>query len=217
MNRLEFLASLTKNSNSVLDIGSDHAYTVVYAVRDFGVKKATAADINIGPLKNAVENIRSFKLEDKIDTCLSNGFSNIESSYDTVVISGMGGKLIRDILDNSKEKLPNFSKFILQPNSDMIVLREYLMNNNMLIVDEHLILDKKKFYVIIECIKGNMNLSEDELFYGPILLKKRDPLFIEMYTRKLNMLEKNLARTNADSKTELVKKINRIRNMIDTI
>ena len=215
MNRLEFLASLTEGSNSVLDIGSDHAYTVVYAVNKYHVSSATAADINIGPLLNAKENIHSFKLENKIDTILSDGFKNIERSYDTVVISGMGGKLIKDILENGLSKKKNFKKFILQANSDKLVLREFLAKNDFLITDEFLIKDNNKFYTVIECTSGYMKLTSLELEFGPYLLRKKGPLFREMYLHKLHLLTKNLSKTKPSSRNLLSSKINKIREILE--
>ena len=215
MNRLEFLASLTEGSKSVLDIGSDHAYTVVYAVNKYHVMSATAADINKGPLLNAKENIHSFNLDNKIDTVLSDGFSNILKSYDTVVISGMGGKLIKEILKNGLSKKKNFKKFILQANSDKLVLRKFLVDNEFLITDEFLIKDNNKFYTVIVCTSGNMRLSSLELEFGPYLLRKKGPLFKEMYLHKLELLTKNLNKTKPSSRNLLSSKINKIKEVLE--
>lgn len=214
MNRLEFLASLTKGSKSVLDIGSDHAYTVVYAVKSYGVMSATAADVNEGPLLNAKINIKNFNLSDKIDTILSDGFENIDREYDTVVISGMGGKLISNILELGLSKRNNFNKFILQANSDKKVLREFLNNNNFLITNEYLLKDNKKYYTVIVATKGNMQLTDLELEFGPILLQNKGSLFTEMYEKKLDLLTKNLVKTKEGSHEKLNKKINRIKKIL---
>ncbi len=68
---------------------------------------------------------------------------------DTVIIAGMGGLLIRDILDKDKTKRDSITYFILQPNIASRELREYLYENNFEIIDESLVKEDGKFYEII--------------------------------------------------------------------
>ena len=59
-------------------------------------------------------------------------------------------------------------KYILAPQHDNLVLKEYLINNQYKITFDIIIKDKNKFYNIIKCEKCNNpdKLSEFELWFG---------------------------------------------------
>ena len=81
MKRIDLIASLAKNSNIICDIGCDHAYTVIKAIKDYGVSYAIASDINDGPLEIAKKNIISHKIEDKVKIVKSDGFKNVNDEF----------------------------------------------------------------------------------------------------------------------------------------
>lgn len=92
--RLKKVGDLVDTNSSILDIGCDHALLDIYLVKEDKIKKAVASDIKEGPLKNAKENIKKYKLEKKIDIKLGNGLDTYTDDIDTVVVSGMGGRTI---------------------------------------------------------------------------------------------------------------------------
>ena len=145
MKRIDLIASLAKNSNIICDIGCDHAYTVIKAIKDYGVSYAIASDINDGPLEIAKKNIISHKIEDKVKIVKSDGFKNVNDEFDTAIISGMGGNLIIDILNSSLDKIKN-KKLIISANSDFYLVRKYLNNNGFIISDEYSLVDDNKYY-----------------------------------------------------------------------
>ena len=98
MDRIERIASLCKGSVCVCDVGCDHAYVLTKAIKQYGVERGIASDIALGPLENARKNIKESGIIDNVEIVLSNGFQNINSSFDTAIIAGMGGALVVDIL-----------------------------------------------------------------------------------------------------------------------
>ena len=188
MNRIDLIASLAKNSNCVLDVGCDHAYVLIKALLDYNCKRGIASDINMGPLNTALQNIRQKDLESRIKIVLSDGLKNISDDFDTVIIAGMGGNLIKNIINESKDKLEN-KRMILEPNNDQALVREYLMNNDFMIIDEYAIYDMNKYYEIIVCKSGICKYTDYELKYGPILLRKRMDDYLKFYNAKANLLK----------------------------
>lgn len=182
MNRLSLLACLSKGSEILCDVGCDHAYVLVDAIKYHGVKRGIAADIGEGPLKIAKETIFNNNLSNKIDVVLSDGFKNINLPFDTAIIAGMGGALISNIIIDGLSKIKD-KKLILEPNNDAYRVRKTLSNNGFIIIDEFAINDMNKYYEIIVAIKGNASYNEFELKYGPILLNKRERAFIDHYKR----------------------------------
>ncbi len=187
MQRIELLASLSRGSNSLLDLGCDHAYVLIEAIKKYDVKRGIASDISSGPLKMAKENIIKSNLDDKIDVIQSDGFTNINLDFDTCIIAGMGGLLIKDIIDKGLNKLNN-KKLILEPNNKQYELRKYLNQNGFKIIDEYSLFDQQKYYEVIVVIKDKQDLNEFELKYGPYLLLKREEDFLKYYKDKYNFL-----------------------------
>ena len=191
MKRIDLIASLAKGSHIICDIGCDHAYTVIKAIKNYGVSYAIASDINDGPLEIAKKNIIEKGLEDKVKILKSDGFKNINDDFDTVIISGMGGNLIIDILSNALDKIKN-KKLIISANSDFYLVRKYLNNNGFIIDDEYSLIDDNKYYEVACFIPGNIRYASFELKYGPVLLKKKEEIFINEYKKRLKKLEEYL-------------------------
>ena len=191
MKRLELIASLTKGSKKLLDIGCDHAYSLIYAIKNYGVEYGIASDINDGPLENAKNNIKLNNLDDKIKIVKSDGLKNINDDFDTLIISGMGGNLIINILEDSLSKIKN-KKLIIEANSDNYLVRKYLTSNNFKIIDEYAFYDSDKYYEVDVFEAGNLFYTKYELKYGPILLNKKEPEFLNEIKNKLQKLEEYL-------------------------
>ena len=117
MDRIELLSSLLKKSNIVADCGCDHGYVLIDALRKYDVKEAIFIDVNKEPLALANKNFNNSNINKKASFILSDGFKNVDLDFDTAVIAGMGGILIKNILEESYAKIMD-KKLILQPNSD---------------------------------------------------------------------------------------------------
>ena len=202
MDRIDLLASLAKNSNILLDVGCDHAYTVIKAIESYNVGRAIASDIANMPLEMAKKNINEAGLNDRIKVLKSDGLKDINDEFDTLIISGMGGVLIKDILENSLDKIKN-KKLILSPNRDFDVVREFLIKNDFMIEDEYAINDKKVFYEIIIFTPGKKKYTDFEIKYGPILLKKKNDEYLKYYKNKRNQLQSAI--NNIKDEAELSK------------
>ena len=151
--RLETIKNLVNNSKITVDVGTDHGYVPISLITEKRALKVIACDINKGPLNNARVNIQKAGLLEKIELRLGGGLVPCKTSEaDTVIIAGMGGILIKDILEESYIKAQSSEKLILQPMNSQDVLREYLINNNFSIKYEHLAVEGEKIYNIIEVV-----------------------------------------------------------------
>ena len=153
--------------NVLADIGTDHGYIPIYAVKNGKCEKAIACDVNKGPLKSAEENIASYGLSAKIETRLSDGLEGLGTGEaDTIVIAGMGGFLIRDILERGADRLDGRTTLLLQPMVAVSELREYLIKNGYNIFNEHLAREGDKFYNILCVGKGKCEYTERDILLG---------------------------------------------------
>jgi len=148
--RLQAVLDLVRHSKILADIGTDHAYLPIEAVRAGLCEKAIACDINKGPLEIAAANIAMVQLSDRIETRLGDGLKPIhQNETDCVVISGMGGMRIWNILHTEQEKAKFAKKLILQPQHNIEALRKNLHNAGYEISAEKLVYEDARFYVIL--------------------------------------------------------------------
>ena len=188
MDRLELLASLAKGSKCLCDVGCDHAYAIIKAIKNYGVERGIAADINEGPLGQARLKLTEAGLLDKVDIALSDGFKAIDKPFDTVIIAGMGGILIKSIIEAALDKLGD-KRLILEPNSDAPLLRAFLGSNGFKIIEEHAIIDMGKYYEIMVVVPGEASYSDLEIKYGPILIRERPEAYKRHYEAMIKHLE----------------------------
>ena len=188
--RLESIASYITDGMNLVDVGCDHALLDIFLVQTKKNIKVIASDINQNALDIAINNIKKNHLENKIKTCLSKGLENIDTtSLDTIIISGMGSHTMVGILYNNISKLKNIDTLILQSNNDIDFLREKVTKLGYYIKEEKLIKDSNIIYTIILFKKGHKRYTKKELYFGPILLKNKEKIFIEKYKEELKKLE----------------------------
>ncbi|MCH5185151.1 MAG: SAM-dependent methyltransferase [Oscillospiraceae bacterium] len=156
----------------IADIGTDHAYIPINAVLDGRCERAYASDIRTGPLEIARNNVVKYDLADKIALRLGAGLSAVEKgAAGEIIIAGMGGIMIRDIISNDIDKARSADRLILQPMNSAHELRRYLFENGFEIVAEDLAAEGFKIYNIFVCEKGSGGGSGDilDLHLPPML------------------------------------------------
>lgn len=190
--RLMMIADKIPHCRTVADVGTDHAYIPIYAVKNTLCDKALAVDLRSGPLKIAYTNIKRYGLENDIETRLGNGLEPIlHSECDVIVIAGMGGQLIRDILSASIQKAQKAQLLLLQPNNAADALRKWLYESGFDIVDEMLAMDAGKLYCLISAKWTGMMIKKDEFTYfiGEKLFEGNEHLLQSYLTKKMKELE----------------------------
>lgn len=199
--RLNAVANMVCGPCRLLDVGTDHGYVPIYLVQSGAATRALAMDVNRGPLKKAEENIAACHLSDKISTRLSDGLAAFEyGEADCLVIAGMGGLLMRDILDNgrSEGKLSSFKEIILQPQSDMDVVRRSLHEWGYCIDKEDMVLDAGKYYTVLHVLAGTQRFESPlEYLYGRYLPEHRHPVMHQYLLLQLSNKKERLKTLSA--------------------
>ncbi len=214
MDRLSYITSMLEGYNSVCDVGTDHGFVPINAIKNYNLKKAYALDINKGPLENAKKNISKNGLDDKIMTILSDGLKEFNYESDVIVIAGMGGALIKTIIENSLDKALNAKALILSANKEEEIVRKYLINNGFKITFEHILKDNNHFYEIIKVEPGKEEYNELDILYGPCLRKEKSLEFKEKWTQKLNVLKEAYKKCSSDKKDDLLIKIKSVEGVL---
>ncbi|SCX91766.1 tRNA (adenine(22)-N(1))-methyltransferase [Alkaliphilus peptidifermentans] len=208
--RLNKITQLVSEGSIVADIGTDHGYIPTYLIANNICSRVIASDVNEKPLKSAINNIKSYGFENQIETRLGNGLEVLKPhEVDTVIIAGMGGLLISELLNNSKEIIDTVDFFILQPMQAQEELRRYLVENKFTIVEDVLVKEDHRIYEIIKAKKGNQ-LVDDELKYeiGFHIEKNQLNLAEEFLEGKLKALREIILQVEAQKSAAAIEKFN---------
>lgn len=162
---------------------------------------------------------------------------------DTILISGMGGRLIRDILcllptngDISCDRelllkravsfLSGIKKLVLSPQSEPDILRHFLIDElGAEITDEEMLYEDGKYYVIITAKPGTQEIRDTERYRsewdyenGVILAEKKDRVYrdyLQSRKEKLSALLDALSAGVSDASQERVQELFREMTQID--
>ena len=185
--RLQYIVDIVTYFDTVADIGCDHGYVCIELIKNNKVKKAIASDISYPSLKKTIDFVKVNNIDDRIETRVGDGLDVLnKDEVDAVIVAGMGGVLISDILKKNynlkfKEKNP---LLILQPVQQAKDLRYYLYENKFEIVDEDIVFDMGKYYNIIVAKKIN------EISNTYLTIEKCKDVYMEYGI--LNIIKKNI-------------------------
>jgi tRNA (adenine22-N1)-methyltransferase len=199
--RLKAVADTVTKGTTVVDVGCDHAYISIYLVENNIASRVIAMDVNKGPLERAKENIVNYGYQNRIFTRLSDGLQKLgEDTADTILIAGMGGALMVKILEEGKTAVSNSKELVLQPQSEIFLVRKYLHSIGSCIKEEKMVMDDGKYYVIIKATKDHENMYDREVFYryGKLLLEQREPLLHSYLDREMNIRDQVVSELNAN-------------------
>lgn len=192
--RLQQIADFVPQGTKVADIGTDHALLPAYLVSKNISPEAIATDVHRCPLEVAKKQILDLLLTDRVSARLGNGLAPIKpGEVETVIIAGMGGATITDILNNDFEIVQSLKQLILQPNIAASLIRAWALENDWKIVDEELVHEDGKYYEIIVLEPGKMQINDQiNLIVGPKLLEKQHdnllPYFKGQWEREQDLL-----------------------------
>lgn len=202
--RLSYLVNEVPFNSIVADIGCDHGYLVIELAQKGQIKKGFACDVNEGPLQSAKINIEKYHYQSMIETRLGSGVSALtetdKAEVDTLVVAGMGGALIRDIIEPSLQ-MPQLQTLILQPNIGADIIREYLMKTDFELVKEMIVNDNGIMYPILVYKKNALHTQKWEKFemtIGPFILRDKSLIHVQYvaelkqhWQRVINQLNKS--------------------------
>lgn len=217
--RLRTVAGMVTVGNRVCDVGCDHGFVPIYLVQQGISPGVLAMDLREGPLCAAREHVAAYGLEGQIETRLSDGLHNYRNGEaDTLVCAGMGGGLMIQILAKDRGKTDSFRELVLQPQSEIEKFRRFLRESGYRIQDEEMLQEDGKFYQVIRAAGGgnwdefgktptkgafavtdadagwrNEELCKLEDRYGPVLLRKKTPVFFSFLEREASVYEEILA------------------------
>ena len=141
-----------------------------------------------------------------------------DGEADTILISGMGGALIRDILMKEKDKTISAGELVLSPQSEIYLVRRCLHELGFFIDMEKMVFDMGKYYVVIRAVRKDMmeclgqhnkevaeinhsgsiinideTYDEADYVYGKYLIAAKNDVFAEFLAKEKERMEKVMA------------------------
>jgi len=214
--RLETILDMTPAS-VVADVGSDHGKLMIALYESGKVTHGYAVENKKGPYNRLVKALTQEKLEDIIVPLFSDGISDLPSCVNTLILAGLGGETITEILKAHPRKLEKVTTIIVDAHSQVKEVREYLSKIGFIIADERMIKEDEIYYEIIRFIRADIAFySEEDLTYGPILRCNKNNVFKEKYISRINEIERILKKKNipASRLAELQKEKERLLGVV---
>lgn len=187
--RIFYLADLCPHTGSLVDIGSDHGKLIKLLIQrnfPFPLFASELSSSSFLHLKNQLADYPCHVYQ-------ADGLSNLPKEVKHVVIAGMGGQLITQILSQGLNDLSSIDYLILGPQRDVEQIRRWLMTHNWTIEAESFLYEDDHDYPFILAKPGTMDLSPFELAYGPKLIQQKDAEFIKWLQHEKEHLKKQLS------------------------
>ncbi len=181
----------------VADVGTDHGFVPIFLVQEGITPRAIASDVREGPLLRARQHVETAGLSDRIELRLGSGLSVLSpGEAEVLLIAGMGGRLITEILEEGLEVALSAKALILSPHRDAMLVRTFLAEHGFEIVREDLVEEEGKFYPIMTAVpaKKPVVLTETELQYGPVLMRERPETFLRFLEAEIEKKQETIAR-----------------------
>lgn len=194
-------------SSVVADVGSDHGKLIISLFEDGVISKGYAIENKKGPYSRLVEAIESRGVKEHVIPMLSDGITELPGDVETVVIAGMGGMNVIDIIKKKPGKLKNVKTIIVDAHNAIPEMRKFISKLGYIIADEDIVEEKGIFYEIIKFIAGEAcYLDEPDVEFGPILRSEKSLTFKAKYNIRIREIDNLLSNKNIPS--EKIAKLN---------
>lgn len=222
--RLQAVVNLMPTMDTVCDVGCDHGYVAIAFVCNGIAGRVIAMDVNAGPLEQARKNAALFGVTDRLDFRLSDGLAKVEpGEADAFLCAGMGGRLMVRIMTEGRDVMDRMKGAVLQPQSELALVRRYIYETGWHIVKEDMVLEEDIYYPMMYIEPGNEPMPDEiSLTYGPLLIKEQHPVlrqFLEYaLERKENLVIRLQTQTSGEQAQmrvqELLGEMEVIRNLL---
>jgi tRNA (adenine22-N1)-methyltransferase len=195
--RLAAIAAFVPQSARVADIGSGHGQLPLELLGSGRASWCVATDTDAASLDALARAAARFPLRLEVRT--GDGLEALEPSdrIEVAVIAGMGARRICRILTSSRRPALGIRRFVLAPQAEPALLRGWLLDRGLRIVEEELVEEGGRFYPVIAAEPGepgdllaHPRLAPEELLEaGPCLVRSPNPTLLRYWQGQQERLE----------------------------
>ncbi len=181
--RLRAIAACVPEHARVADIGTDHGRLLVHVLTDRSAAWAVGIDCRDSPLAEARRTLAAAPphIAARAELRRGDGLAPLwPGEVDTIVIAGMGGRRIAEILAAHPERTKTTARLVLQPTTDWQLLRRHLAQAGLAPVDERIVWERGRAHWMIALapMAGAWRWDEDDIGFGPLLRHTLDPAYL---------------------------------------
>lgn len=193
--RLQAVADAVRPGSVAADVGADHGYLICALVADGKCPRGYASDIGPLPLEAAKRHIREQGLSGIVEAVLSDGLADLPGDrIDDVILAGMGGELIGEILLTATWTRNRDKRFILQPMTRAGGLRRLLNRQGFALLDEVAVEERNRIYTVMTVAYTGQPCEVSQRFAQTGLhWEKTDPLSLQYLRVVRDRLERRAA------------------------
>ena len=209
--RLQRVIDLMPPMDTICDVGCDHGYVAITFIQKGTARHVIAMDVNAGPLEQAKKNAAIYGVTDKLDFRLSDGLLKvIPGEADAFLCAGMGGRLMVRIMSEGKDVMAKMKGAVLQPQSELHLVRKHIYEIGWHIVKEDMIFEEDSdtpakgiYYPMMYIEPGVESIPDDiSLTYGPLLIKEKHPVLKKFLEFSLELKEELVSRLQVQASGE---------------
>ena len=181
-------------SGVAADVGSDHGKLIISLFEGGVISKGYAIENKKGPFERLCKAIEDSGAKDGVIPMLSDGISELPTDVNIVIIAGMGGFNIIEILKSHKEKLKNVDTIIVDAHNVIPEMRRQICKMGYIIADEDIVSEAGKYYEIIKFVVGEQAyLDGSDYEFGPVLRNEKSVTFKEKYQSRIDEIDNLLS------------------------
>lgn len=176
--RLTAVATFVPEGSIPVDVGTDHARLLIALVRSGRCPTGIGVDVAEGPYRRAKRAVAGAAMSHLIAVRHGDGLAPVDpGEADVAVLAGFGGRTANAVLAAACDRLP-IRRWVVQVNRDVPAVRRSFEARGLAIVDEALVFDDGRVFVVMAAEAGEMALSDADAWLGPRLRVERSPLFV---------------------------------------
>ena len=196
--RKDAICQLTPQCLVGAEIGADHGITSAHLIRRGICRKMIVSDISRASLEKAKRLFQMHEITGVAEFYVADGLDALTSPVDAIVIAGMGANTMVHILQAGLDRIGN-AALVLQANTDLDVVRRWLVEHGFYMEDESLVRDSGRFYVVMRARRGESRYTEKQILLGPCLLRERPLLWSEYLSWRHECLQKMKRENTGDA------------------
>ena len=199
------------------DIGADHGKLIIALFEGGIISHGYAVENKKGPYNRLVKALKEKGLEEDIVPLFSDGIKDLPCAVHTVIIAGMGGSLIIDILKKYPTKTKQIDTLIVDAHNAIPKVREEVCKLGFVIADEKIVREDEIFYEIIKFVRADVaTYGENDIEFGPILRQEKSAIFKAKYENRIHEIDNLLNNKNLPESriNELSREKERIKNIL---
>ena len=216
-------ASFVDNGDTVCDVGCDHGKLSLYLVQRGKAKQIIATDINEQPLQKAVDLFASHDLSHTATFLLTDGLQGIENtdSITHVVIAGLGGHTMAQVIENAPFIKENKVQLVLLPAQSGYFVRRFLYENGYSITTEKTVTEKGKYYSCISAIYTGIVKQPDiyDMYIGESYTNTDESAkgYFEMILAQLDKKRRGIEIDTGNADNQYTDAVERIHSLLEKI